>query len=341
MKRYLETFFRYWLIVLVPIVALPAVEGFNLRHVPHQVFASLNIYTETPMGNSDPTNSFMTPAQIEQATINQWLQSPSFCLSVAKSTPRYARLLASSPDPLSQASGDLSTNVQVTTKGDNLVTIGYTSADPQLAMQVVKSVLDRATVSSQSLKLKQASGSKSYYNYQLYLAQAQERDSARKLTAYMQEHGITSDNLVAQLASDPTLAGLYDQNKNDHDNVTSLRGKIQALSAQTSVPTTVVDQSGYILADPPQYYTVSSRKKLLMGVGVALALGLLLSITFMVLLTALDRSLRQPEEVPIMLELPVLAIIPYSHVFARRRIGTAGTEDKVAPVADAKGARAS
>lgn len=343
MKRYLETFFRYWLIVLVPIIVLPLFEANSLRHAPHQVYASLNIYTETPMvdPSSSSAYSYMSPAQIEASVIEQWLQSPNFCLSVAKSSPRYARLLALAPNPLSSASSDLAANVQVIARGTNLVTIGYTATDSQLAMQVVQSVLNRATDSSRSLQANQASTSRSYYEYQMGNAQAQERDSAGKLAAYMQHHSITADILAVQMAADPTLAGLYEQNKSDHETVSSLRSKIQSLQAQSSASATVLDQSGYVVADPPQYNTVSSRKKLYTGLGIAVALGLLLGIAIVVALTAFDHTLRLPEEVPAMLELPVLAIVPYSQAFARHWVGATDAGDRGVDSARAKGATAS
>lgn len=320
MIRYVDCFFRYWLIVLIPIIVFPLVEGMQLRHTVHQIYASFNIYVQPSVMSANSANSWMTPAQVEQTNISQWLQSPSFCLSVAQGSPLYARLLAHAIDPQNQAGNDLTRNVQVSPRGDNLLTIGYTATNPQLAMQVLTSLLDKATTRTVALQARQTALDKSYYEYQLHSAELQERDSAQKLSDYMQAHDINNGNLHDLLPSDLTLATLYQQNVSDRQNVTNLQAKINDYGVQSSILTSAVDQKGYFVADPPSYSVVSSsKKKELMSLGIALLLGLLFGGGFLVVLTAMDRTARYAQEIPGMLGLPVLAIVPQSTLFARQQ----------------------
>jgi hypothetical protein len=134
----------------------------------------------------------------------------------------------------------------------------------------------------------------------------------------MRLHGVDAANLGVLLASDPTLASLYQQNKNDHDAVVSLQGQVTALQELIDLPPTVVNQDGFIQMDPPSFVGVSNRKTILLDLGITVALGFLLACAFIVLMTALDRSIRRPEEVPQMLALPVLAVVPHGAVLARR-----------------------
>lgn len=52
MKRYAETFFRYWLLVLIPIIALPIGEYAMIRHTPKGVLASANIWVDQAPGSA-------------------------------------------------------------------------------------------------------------------------------------------------------------------------------------------------------------------------------------------------------------------------------------------------
>ena len=42
MRRYAETFYRYWFIALFPIIALPAADCLMIRHTPRAVIARLD-----------------------------------------------------------------------------------------------------------------------------------------------------------------------------------------------------------------------------------------------------------------------------------------------------------
>src|SRR5579871_788109 len=82
-RRYIVTFFRYWLLVVIPIIVLPLVEYRQIKHTPTTMHASANIYVQQSLvDGSAYTNSWETPAQNTADNINQWLQSPSFDLAV-------------------------------------------------------------------------------------------------------------------------------------------------------------------------------------------------------------------------------------------------------------------
>ncbi|HXT36730.1 MAG TPA: hypothetical protein VN837_14235 [Chloroflexota bacterium] len=319
MSRYFYTFSRFWWLLIIPVLVLPAAEYIQVRHAGAGFVASMNIYVQATAASSATTsgNTWSTLAQIEAADINQWLQSPTFCLNVAEGSANYSKLLKVSPDPKQAATTDLQKNVSVTATGDNLVSIAYSSQDPALAVQVVQSVLTNATISMQRSNGRVASVNKAYYQSQLYNAEATERTSAQQLAAYMRQHGVTSTNLDAQMVSDPTLALLYNQDKANQQTVSTLRQNVQAVVAQSSLPATLVNQDGYYIADPASAtYVSQSKKKELMPMGIALVLGLLLAGAFLVVMTAVDRTFRRPADVPFLLELPVLAVVPLSLALA-------------------------
>ncbi len=315
MSRYAYTLSRFWWLLLIPVLVLPAVEGMSVRHTGSGFVASMNIYVQQTAASNAAAGAspWLTLAQVEAANINQWLKSPTFCLNVAQGSPLYNKELSLLPYPKQTATTDLQLNVQAMPAGDNLVTISYSSQYPALAMQVVQSVLTNATASMQMSSSRVASVNKAYYQSQLYNAEATEHDSAQQLAAYMQQHGITSTNLQTEVASDPTLATLYSQDQSNQQAVTTLRQKVQAVVSQNSVPATLVNQDGYYIADQPTVaYISASKKKEYLSIGIAFALGLLLAGAFLVVMTAVDRTFRRGVDVPVILGLPVLAVVPYN-----------------------------
>ncbi|MDB5056931.1 MAG: hypothetical protein JWO59_403 [Chloroflexi bacterium] len=315
MSRYLHTFSRFWWLLLIPILILPAAEFQNVRHSGTGYVASTNIYVQQTAASNSTVNptAWLSLAQIESANITQWLQSPTFCLDVARSSPIYSKQLGLMADPKQTVSSDLQQHVTVTARGDNLVSIAYSSQNPTLAIQVVQGVLTNATSSTQASSSRVAAVNKAYYQSLLITAQANERKSADQLTSYMSQHGVTVPDLQTQMVSDTTLATLYDQHKSDQQTVSDLQQKIKAAVAQNSLPATVVNQNGYYIADPPTVaYISANKKKELLSVAIALVLGLLLAGAFLVVMTAVDRTFRAPADVPVLLDLPVLAVVPYS-----------------------------
>lgn len=343
MKRYAETFFRYWLIIIVPIVVLPVAEYAMTRHTPKTVIVSQNVWVDQSLAAPSATyNQWLSPAQNEQVSLNQLLQSSSFDLDVARGSAIYRKTLASmnAYQQDTVVATDLLKNLQVTARSDwpNLVNISYTSKDWLLGEQIVASFLTVARTRTESLNKQQTDQSLQYYTYQLHDAQQREAQSAKALSNYIASKGYAPTEVIAQMSSDPTLASLSRQNQSDQQDVANAQAQVSKLHAQ-QVPGTVVDQAPFQVWDSPSVTAVSTKKQQIMDLAIALILGLLLGGGFMVVKTALDRSLRYADEVPMLLDLPLLAVIPYSDALAKQRVGGAQTASKAMPQRRLLGAR--
>lgn len=312
MKRYMDTFFRYWLLIIIPIMVLPIGEYLLIRHPAPQIVAYANLYVTQPV--SDGSYQFMSPAALEASNLNEWLQSSSFDTKVAMASPLYMKHLARTANPQAAAFDDLSKNMLVTAKGDHLVAISYPTLDAQQGLQVVKGLLATASTTTLSVSKWQQGIVGSYYMGKLRAAQQQEQQSAQQLADYISSHNIRPADFPVQLDSDPTFATLYNRNKSDQQIVGTLEQQVTANSGQAASPTTVAARQAYFVADQPTISVASSsKKKLLTYIAVALALGLLIGSVVTVLLTAMDKSLRYAGEVQALLGLPVVAIIAHSH----------------------------
>ena len=320
MIRYAATFFRYWFIVLLPILVLPVAEYTQVRHSSFSVYASANIYIQqSPTAGNTP---WLTPAQSAVNNIDQLLQSPSFDLAVASKSERYTRLLARNANPGGIVFADLTKNVQVAPKGDNLVNIGYTGNDWLLAEQVVKSIIDAAQTYTAKFNQQESAQNVNYYAGQLHNAKLQAARSARQFSDYLTQHGITITELTTLLGADPTLATLYDQSRSDQANVTSLQQKLNSVSSQPDAPPSVAGASTFFVTDPPTASIVSRKKQEILSIAIALLIGLLLGGGFLVTMTAMDRTVRFIDEAPSLFGLPLLAVAPYDTSLANWSVGS-------------------
>lgn len=311
MKRYAETFFRYWLIALVPLILLPAAEYLVIKHSPKTVQSSANLWVNQGLGAADATNQFETAAQMEGDAINQLIQSPSFDLSVAQASPAYRLLLAKTSDPSGTVTTDLSKNVLTDPVGPNLLKISYTADNWVLALQVVQNLINAVSNQTAVLSEQATKASINYYSSQLQSLKLNAATSARRLRDYMTEHNIRLADIVALMPTDSTLATYYQQSQADQSAVNNAQSQLSQLRTKLALPPAESQQTNFRVQDSPSVAIVSSKKKDIMNLAIALVLGLLVGGGFIVVKTLLDRSLRYADEVHQLLGLPILAVMPY------------------------------
>jgi uncharacterized protein involved in exopolysaccharide biosynthesis len=328
MRRYTDTFVRYWLIALIPVIVLPLADYALIRHTPKTVLASAKVWVDTSVaGTAASYNQWLSPAQNEVNTLNQLLQISSFDWTVAHGSPVYTHMLLRGPDPSAVVVADLQKNMQITADGDNLLVVSYTSNNWQLGPQVVQSFLEAALNQTQLLNQQQAKTSIAYYGSQLDSAQHDLAQAAKRLSDYVRANDIQPSEMATRQNSDPTFVSLFQQVQADQQNVSNLQQKIATLRGQ-STATSAVGPSGLRIVDAPNVTIVSSKKKETMNLAIALLIGLLLGGGLVVVKTALDPTVRYADEVPALLDLPVLAVVPYSRALARQNKKTPRATDR-------------
>lgn len=141
MKRYVATFFRYWLIALIPIVVLPLVVLATTIRSSASATAGANIWisSATRLGYADYN---VTPAQNFANVAGQLLESSSFVGRVAQQSRLYVRQAATQRDPKTWEETDLQKNVKFLPKGPNFVSISYTTKVPAVGVQVLQGVIN-------------------------------------------------------------------------------------------------------------------------------------------------------------------------------------------------------
>jgi capsular polysaccharide biosynthesis protein len=140
-KRYAESFFRYWYIVLAPIFILPIATFVLLGRGAAPTTVSMNVWASPAsikvLGTADLT---FTPAQNMMNDFQQLLAIKSFDRAVARNSPLFLKLAKQHPDPANWIQSELRKNVSFTPTGPNLVTISYKAKDAGTGREVLKSI---------------------------------------------------------------------------------------------------------------------------------------------------------------------------------------------------------
>lgn len=297
------------MIALLPIILLP-VGAYALMSSTPIVYGTANVWIDqTSLQQLGYVVQGAPPATTLASYMGQLLFSPSFDAGVANRSPLYRRSLSIAPDPKIAAADDLGKNATAVFSGPNLVSVTYLSKNPAIAVQVVRGILDQTTYEITHLNHVQAGKDIAQYNRQLESARTRYKVAAQGLGQYMSQHGISSADLALRQLSDPTLATFYQAVQSAQTDETNIQQQLaQARAVQSS-------QAAFRVIDPPTAKLAPiSKKKKLTSLLIPLVLGLLISGAFVVIRTALDRSLRYADEVPALLGLRVLATVPYSPV---------------------------
>jgi capsular polysaccharide biosynthesis protein len=312
--------FRHWLLALVPILLVPLAGAYYVKTTSGAVAqVSANIWVNQSSNKQlsyfDPN---APPAQNMQGALTQLLQSASFDVQVAQQSPLYWHLVKTQPGVAQAVQADFAKNVAVGQAGPDIVTIGYTTKDPLLGLQVVQTILQSAPPEMQRLNHLQIATDLPAYQAQLHYAQTQLGQAATALHRYMSEHGIQASDVTVESLIDPRFATLYQAMQSAETNVQLAQEQLSAERVQGAA------HGGFQVLDAPSVQILpASKKTAVLDVGIALVTGLLLAGAFVTLATALDHSVRFVEEVPEVLGLPILASVPYSPVLAspsRRRL---------------------
>ncbi len=310
MRRYAEALFRYWPLLLLPIIVLPVGAFVLMRHAPKTVVVTADLWvTQNPAGYN---NQYSSQAGNESAYINEYLQSPSDIGPIIGGSTAFAQLLRTSPAQAANVEQTLLQNFSVNPKGQYLLNVSFTGQDEAIAQDAVNGLIAAVKTQQKTDTSSQAQAGIAAAQAQQDAAKRQLAQSQKALQGYMDQHGYQSSDLnnTSSLDLNTTLAGLKQQFQSDQTTYLTDVQTLNNLHTQAALPASQ-QQSTFYVKDQATPIITSSRKKILIAMLEALAVALFLSGGFVVLNTLLDRSLRYPDEVTQMLDLPVLAVVPY------------------------------
>lgn len=309
------------LVLVLALALVPAALGFGVALLmprSYQSTATLWAFTRYQLVGTTATdvNVDATPASSQAAALSELLQSRAFDVLVAQGTDLAKAMGITGYDPQEQGdllTAELSKSVVVAAVGYNLYTVSYTGSGPQVAEEVVKSVVDQYALQSVSLSAVQAKQLLTVYKQELTDAQTKAHDAAQAEQDYLSSHPSLQG---PTLATDPEYNLLHAESQQAQATLSNIQDNIYTLSQQLSSMGQSSTSLFQVLDQPEVPLKGTSRTKLLLLGGVAgLLIGLLACALYVVLLVRADRAVYGKEDliritsVPLLLDVPDYATI--------------------------------
>jgi uncharacterized protein involved in exopolysaccharide biosynthesis len=319
--RFLETFFQYKLLILLPFVVAPLVVtpiSFLLVKPYYETTAGLWVERPgyVPFTDDASWNRYITPAQNQQQRINELLRTRSFTEDVARRTS-LAPLLETA-DGRDEVFEYLGRVIYPLPTGNKLLSVRVRASDPALSMEIVQATVEAFRERSQNERMQASAATIAFYEQQLKDANDQataSRDRARRYLAANPRvvagdpNAAVSRVSLPTSATDPQLAELLKTLEIDEREAERLRSLLEQARFEASAALEGNDASLQLL-DPPIFPTRAGRerRRLLIFPAAAVAIGTLVSALLLVALTASDRSVRSTADLSTMGR--VIGVVP-------------------------------
>ena len=301
--RFLETFFRHKMLILLPAIITPLVVipfAFALVKPYYEVWAGLWVERPAYVPSGDDWNRYITPAQNQQSRLVELLKTRSFTEDVARKTSLGP--LLDSNDGRVEVYDYLQRAIAPIATGNKLLNIRVRTEDPDLSMEIIQATVSTFRDRNQNDRMIAASQAISFYEQQLKDAEDKlnvSRESMRRY-AVANPRAVTEDrsstavrSTLPTSATDPQLAEVLQRLDQDQKEVERLRGLVSQAKFDATANLEGTDSSLQIL-DPPVYPTRAQRdrRRLLIFPAAAVVIGMLVSALLLVALAASDRSVR-------------------------------------------------
>jgi hypothetical protein len=305
--------------MLIPIVLFPLI-GVGVAYVlvpkMYQSTASLwALHRYEVISPTGPESDLTaTPAQTQATELEDLLQTRSFTLQVLAGIDLAPTLNLSSsvlndPQQLQDALFlELAKNVVPTAVGYQLFTVSYTNRNPQIAQQVIQSVIQNYGTQGQRLSVEEGNNLLTSYQAQLKQAQLQEEQAVAAEEQYVSSHSRLSQ---AELAADPRYQQLDVATKQAQANVQNIQDQINTIQQSIGANSSGVNTL-FQVVDPAQVPQLpqSRKTKFLMGGGIGLAIALLADAIYLIILVRRDRSIYSAYDLQGVVSIPVLMQLP-------------------------------
>ena len=310
--RFIETFFRHKLLILLPMFVTPlVVMPFAFILVQPYYETTAGVWAERPayVPITDETSRYVSPAQYQQSRLNELLQTRAFLEDVGRRTS-LAPLLTSDQGR-EQVVVYLQRAIYPLPSGNKLLGIRVRADDPDLAMEIINATLTTFRERAQNERSTQASSAISFYEGQLKNAEDDRSKAQDAVRRYVTANPRLSADAAALVGSgsgssssttrvpvpasalDPQLSELSKRLDAAEREVDRLRGLVEQARFDASASLDGSDSSLQVV-DPPIYPSrpQRERRRFIIFPAAAVVIGGLVSALLLISLTATDRSVR-------------------------------------------------
>lgn len=309
--RLVDTAFRCWWLVVVPLVVFPILGAASALSQPklYESAAVIGAEDDTVLGGLTGSSStawtWETPAQVAARRINELLGTDAFTANVAA---------AAGVDDGSVAglrtTGDVRNAVTAYSSGENLVVVRARTPDPAASQALVIATIDSFVQEVIDSVGAESATAEDYFRDLLTRYEAEYADATQALEEYLLEHPepaigdrpISEQIVVSRLTSAAERA---------EGNVVQTQRSLEQAQLTAEQERADMEQRLRLIDEPfVPLEPVSSRRSAIMSFAVFFALGLIVAVGGVVLVTLMDRTVRRPDEVRDRYGVDAIATVP-------------------------------
>jgi capsular polysaccharide biosynthesis protein len=311
MARYVEILFRFKARFALLLIVVPAIVGAVTILMFPSYKATAQLWVDSPgyFGGNQPEgwNQYATPAQNESDSLGQILSTRAFQQGL------YKQLGDAVPDSGQRAKVVGNAKVSIVPTGTHLILVTASCNTPSMCPVVVNAAIEVMRAQQIDNEKNQARAGVAFVTGQLQQAQTNLTASQGALRAYLAAHPSASvgQSGVPSTLQDPQLTQLQSDLQNQQNHVNDLQNQLSNDNNIVSLSTALIE-SGPRIVDAPLITRGrpigdgSGLKLAAITGGVAFGIG----VGYLLLLSWLDKTLRDPREIEHRFKVPVVTTIP-------------------------------
>jgi uncharacterized protein involved in exopolysaccharide biosynthesis len=305
-NRYLETFRRHRVALVLPVLIALVLSSYVAMSKPHKYQSAMSVWFDTATPNTSSLVSLqgsVTPAQQGQQTLQEFLGTRQFLVAVGRNGPVGAALgkvyRGTALDD--QIVAVLNKAITVAVAGPQVVTISMTSTNPGYIPGTLSAVATEYVAEITSTIQSRDQATQGYYQTELAAAQSSLTAADQRVAGYLMAHP------NASIASDVTYNQLSQAAIQAQENLTTVQSNLG--QANLSVQNVSGPASFHVVDAAPAAVEVSSKKHMVFTVVAGLAAGVVISLLALSALTGFDKTARRTEDIETVLGLQVVGTI--------------------------------
>ena len=326
--RLLESYFRHRWLYLLPILVMLAIGvAYVITKPPTYISAgTLRIQKESLLASLTDLRSegfsYVTPAEETVSELNELVNSNAFIRAVIRNTDLEGQM-NDGREAVDRTINEARGAVWTRTLGNNLVLIGSSHEEPEVAFQLVRSTVNTYIGSKINESLTESEAAQAFFTDVIVTYRSDLAPAQRELIDYLTDHPepirgerpAIEEAEIARLRADVTDV----QERLRNARINEENARLAQAQTESDVRQT------YFELDSPSLPTEPSQS--LRGMALTLvifgAIGAFLSLIGVVGGALLDRTFRFPVDVRQSLHLPVLGMVPVSAADVSGRESTA------------------
>jgi len=297
-EKMLEAFFRHWLLILLPVIAIPLDVTAWVLSTPPQYEAQAGVWVERPTYlaySGDELTRYLPPAMVQRNKLEELMRTRSFISDLVAGTALNAYLTY--PGGETQLDQIFARDFDTIQNGDHLLVIRFRAESRDLAMQIVNATVDQFRLRASDDRRAQAQLAISFYQARVtdtegVLAQARS-DQAKYLATNPSIAQTLARQGIEVARLDPQFAELQRRVEAAQHDADGAQGYLQ--SAQLDVSAGVQsDTVSFKVVDATGASSTPSRqlKKVLVFPIAALVGAVVLSACLLLFFALSDHSVR-------------------------------------------------